>query len=144
MAATSCFSGAVIILSLSTAVFNSAGLTYSEAEYSTIGLKLINFITYLICLQLVDRKGRRPLLMGSIWSTATCWTFIIVVQYFPSKAGAICTVIVIFATSVCMNIGIRPLLYVIINELFPYQYRAAGNAWAGMLEYSLQSIIGKF
>lgn len=134
IAVSFCCAGITIVSAYSTAILTLSGLHWSDAEICTIGLKVLSVVNYVACLFLVDRIGRRPLLLGSLGGCAVAWTLLTGCVWLSNKRiRSIATAVIIFLVQFFMNIGIRPLFYVLVPELFPFEFRTAGKSLSAMV-----------
>lgn len=58
------FTGINAVIFFSTSIFEGAGLSKEHAQYATIGTGAVNVIMTLVSLVLVERAGRKTLLLG--------------------------------------------------------------------------------
>ncbi len=102
----------------------------SDPAYFSFGLQALSFVLMLIAFWLIDRAGRRPLLLISCGGTTLCWPILVVAGLFPHswawKPYFVLGIIVL--AQVFINIGIKPLIFPIVPELFPMQSRPGSAA----------------
>ena len=101
------------------------------AILATLGLGLVNVLATLVALPLIDRWGRRPLLLGglvgmclSLGATGLSFYFN---QHLWSGHVALASMFV-FIISFAMSLG--PICWLIIAEIFPLEIRGVGAAFA--------------
>ncbi|MBC2595233.1 sugar porter family MFS transporter [Ruficoccus amylovorans] len=117
-------SGINAILYFAPRIFEMTGLGAHTALFQSIGIGVINLIFTFLGIRLIDRLGRRTLLylgcFGYIASLSICsWAF------FSEnyKIVPLC----IFAFIAAHAIGQGTVIWVLISEIFPNRYRAAGQ-----------------
>ncbi len=118
-------SGINAILYFAPRIFEMTGLGQKAALLQSVGIGVTNLIFTFVGLALIDRLGRRTLLtigsFGYIASLGLCsWAFF--TQHFSIVPACI------FAFIAAHAIGQGTVIWVLISEIFPNQYRAAGQS----------------
>jgi MFS family permease len=118
-------SGINAILYFAPRIFALTGLGEQAALLQSVGIGITNLIFTFVGLWLIDRLGRRTLLLigsiGYIVSLGTCaWAFY-------TRHESIVPVS-IFAFIAAHAIGQGTVIWVLISEIFPNRYRAAGQS----------------
>ena len=107
-------------------MFELAGLDASSALLSTAGIGLVNLVTTMLGMYLIDRVGRRRLMLigslGYIVSLAT------VAWAFASGAGGMVVVFFVFAFIASHAVGQGAVIWVFIAEIFPNNVRTKGQS----------------
>ena len=118
-------SGINAILYFAPRIFSLTGLGQQAALLQSVGIGITNLIFTFVGLWLIDRLGRRTLLLigsfGYIASLGLCsWAF---------YTGHVAIVpACIFAFVAAHAIGQGTVIWVLISEIFPNTYRAAGQS----------------
>ena len=118
-------SGINAILYFAPRIFSLTGLGQQAALLQSVGIGITNLIFTFVGLWLIDRLGRRTLLLigsvGYIASLGLCsWAF---------YTGHVAIVpACIFAFIAAHAIGQGTVIWVLISEIFPNTYRAAGQS----------------
>jgi sugar porter (SP) family MFS transporter len=118
-------SGINVVLYFAPRIFGSAGLSDTEALHQAVGIGVTNFIFTFVGLWLIDRLGRRTLLLigsfGYILSLClVAWAF------FTGHLGIV--PVGIFAFIAAHAVGQGAVIWVFIAEIFPNRQRAGGQA----------------
>ncbi|MEO7318037.1 MAG: sugar porter family MFS transporter [Chthoniobacteraceae bacterium] len=118
-------SGINAILYFAPRIFEMTGLGQKAALLQSVGIGVTNLVFTFVGLALIDRLGRRTLLtigsFGYIASLGLCsWAFF--TQHF--SIVPVCIFVFIAAHA----IGQGTVIWVLISEIFPNQYRAAGQS----------------
>ncbi|CAN1297097.1 Putative polyol transporter 1 [Linum perenne] len=115
-------------------IFEKAGITGdNEKLLATVAVGIVKTLFILVATFLLDRVGRRPLLLGSfagmITSLATLGMCLTVIGQDPTKkikwAVGLCITTVLSAVA-CFSIGAGPVTGVYSTEIFPLRLRAQG------------------
>eukprot|EP01087_Luapelamoeba_hula_P005072 TRINITY_DN1515_c0_g1_i2.p1 TRINITY_DN1515_c0_g1~~TRINITY_DN1515_c0_g1_i2.p1 ORF type:complete len:438 (-),score=78.61 TRINITY_DN1515_c0_g1_i2:257-1570(-) len=118
-------------------IFKSAGVSKGGAYYATIGIGAWNFITTIVAVLVVDRLGRRPLLLiGMTIMIAADIVGGISAIAIPNPAGSYISIICVFVFIAGFEGGIGPLFWIIINELFPSDIRETAASLANALQWA--------
>ena len=119
------FSGINAVLYFAPRIFEMAGLGEKAALLQSIGIGVTNLVFTFVGLWLIDRVGRRTLLvigsLGYIASLGLCaWAF--ATEHFAFVP------ICLFAFIAAHAIGQGAVIWVFISEIFPDHFRATGQA----------------
>lgn len=109
-----------------------------SALAATFGLGVLNFLATVVALWLVDRAGRRPLMIfGSAVMVAGLAAVIVSAQFELPMLGLIGLGIYIIAFALSLG----PLPYVLMSELFPSTIREAGIATASAMSWLFNMLV---
>ena len=119
-------SGINFIIYFSPRVFGLAGLDASASLLSTTGIGIVNLVFTIAGMLLIDRYGRRTLmLIGSISYIVSLGA---VAWAFYSGAGGMLVVLFVFLFIASHAIGQGAVIWVFIAEIFPNNVRAKGQS----------------
>jgi len=109
-------------------ILQMAGFKYaSNAILATLGIGIVNVLFTIIALPLIDRWGRRPLLLYGLLGMFISLVILGTAFYFPSFAAlrwvAVASMVTYIA-SFAMSLG--PIMWLIISEIFPLNIRGVG------------------
>jgi len=118
-------SGINAILYFAPRIFEMTGLGARAALLQSVGIGITNLVFTFVGLWLIDKLGRRTLLtigsFGYIASLGLCsWAFF--TQHYAIVPACI------FAFIAAHAIGQGTVIWVLISEIFPNQYRATGQS----------------
>jgi sugar porter (SP) family MFS transporter len=137
------FVGINVIFYYSNVLWQAVGFSADESAVYTVITSVINVLTTLIAIALIDKIGRKPLLLiGSSGMAVTLITMSIIFANAtvgpdgnPSLPGASGVVALIAANLFVVAFGMSwgPVVWVLLGEMFPNRIRAAalGIAAAG-------------
>jgi MFS family permease len=126
VAAFNQLSGINVIIYFAPRVFELAGLDSGSALLSSAGIGLVNLFATLLGMYLIDRAGRRTLmLIGSIGYIVSLAT---VAWAFTTDGGGVFVVFFIFLFIASHAVGQGAVIWVFIAEIFPNNVRARGQS----------------
>ena len=134
-------SGINAILYFAPRIFEMTGLGQKAALLQSVGIGVTNLVFTFVGLALIDRLGRRTLLtigsFGYIASLGLCsWAFF--TQHFSIVPACI------FAFIAAHAIGQGTVIWVLISEIFPNQYRAAGQSLGSSTHWIFAALLTTF
>ncbi|AKN15987.1 sugar porter family MFS transporter [Mycobacterium haemophilum] len=136
------FVGINVIFYYSNVLWEAVGFTESSSFTITVITSVTNILTTLIAIALIDKIGRKPLLLiGSAGMSVTLATMAVIfgaarlIDGKPHLEGAAGPVALIAANLFVVAFGMSwgPVVWVLLGEMFPNRIRAAalGVAAAG-------------
>lgn len=120
-------------------IFESAGLGESTALLSSIGVGAINLIFTLFGVFLIDKMGRKKLML--IGSIGYIISLSLVAAAFFLNWGGLWVPIFLFIFIASHAIGQGAVIWVFISEIFPNKLRASGQAFGSSTHWVLAAII---
>jgi MFS transporter, SP family, sugar:H+ symporter len=145
------FVGINVIFYYSSALWQSVGFTEENALLITVITSVVNIVTTLIAISLIDRAGRRPLLLiGSVGMAITLGTLMLIFATAPLNAdgqpelsGATGPIALLAANLFVFSFGMSwgPVVWVLLGEKFPNRIRAAALSVAAAAQWVANWII---
>ena len=134
-------SGINAVLYFAPRIFEMTGLEESAALLQSVGIGITNLIFTFVGLWLIDRLGRRTLLVigsfGYIASLGLCaWAF-------STEAFGIVPAC-IFAFIAAHAVGQGAVIWVFISEIFPNRDRASGQAFGCFTHWIFAALLTLF
>jgi len=122
------------VLAYATVIFERAGAGADASFMQTVYVGLVNLVFTVFALLLIDRVGRRPLLLAGMSGMAAC--LLLTAYGFGAADGAINPRIVLagllgFVASFAMSLG--PVMWVLLSEIFPNRLRALAISCVGLV-----------
>jgi len=132
-------SGINFIIYFAPRIFNLAGLDSSSSLLSTAGVGIINLIFTMIGLSLIDKFGRKLLmLIGSIGYIVSLG---VISWAFYSGMGGTLVVFSVFFFIASHAIGQGAVIWVFIAEIFPNAVRAKGQSLGASTHWVYAALI---
>jgi sugar porter (SP) family MFS transporter len=133
------WSGINFILYYAPEILERAGLAAKESLFNSIAIGGTNLVFTFVGLFLIDRAGRKTLLIigsiGYILSLAmVAWCF-----YAHTGAGMLMTFLLLFIAS--HAIGQGAVIWVFLSEIFPNKVRALGQSFGASVHWVFAALI---
>ena len=116
-------------------IFNYAEEIFAQAGYGVSGILFnivitgsVNLIFTLVAIAMVDRFGRRGLMLAGCAGLVVTHS-LIGLSYFLHLKG-LAVVIPVLASMACYALSLAPITWVLISEIFPNRIRGAAVATA--------------
>lgn len=135
-------SGINFVIYYAPRIFEAAGLAQSTALLSSVGIGAINLVFTMLGIYLIDRAGRKTLLIyGSIGYITT---LSVVSWAFYTEAGGFVVVLGVFGFIASHAAGQGAIIWVFISEIFPNHVRAYGQAFGSGVHWVFAALITLF
>ncbi|WP_063767183.1 sugar porter family MFS transporter [Streptomyces hygroscopicus] len=135
--------GINLVIYFAPQILQSAGMGSSSSLLATVGLGVVNVLFTVVGMALVDRVGRKPLLLAGAAGMTLTLAALAVVMSVPGLPGAnglsftfLCLYIVMYAVSPGLG------AYVVISEIFPLHVRAKATGIATFVIFATNLVIG--
>ena len=133
-------SGINAIIYYAPRIFEMTGLGKDSALLSSAGIGLVNLIFTMVGLSLIDRAGRRKLML--IGSFGLILTLGLVAQAFYTESfNGIWVPVCLFVYIAFFAMSQGAVIWVFISEIFPNKVRAKGQALGSFTHWILAAII---
>ena len=133
-------SGINAIIYYAPRIFEMAGLGAHSSLLSTVGIGMINFIFTLLAINIIDKVGRRLLmLIGSFGLIASL--FMVGFTFYSGQFSgfAIPIYMMVFIAFFAFSQG--AVIWVFISEIFPNQVRAKGQTLGSSTHWIMAALI---
>ena len=108
-------------------IFQAAGFgTATTALAATIGIGVVNVLATVVAIALVDRVGRRPLLLAGLMGMVGSLLVLGIAWRQAAAVGWLGTVTVacIGVYIICFAFSLGPIVWLMISEIYPTRIRA--------------------
>jgi sugar porter (SP) family MFS transporter len=120
--------GINVIFNYAEEIFKDAGYSLSSVLQNIAWTGSVNFAFTLVALGLVDRLGRRPLMLFGAGGLAAIYTVLGYCYYSGMKGLPL--LLLVLAAIACYAMSLAPVTWVVISEIFPNRIRGAAMAVA--------------
>ncbi|HEY2724790.1 MAG TPA: sugar porter family MFS transporter, partial [Pseudonocardiaceae bacterium] len=144
------FVGINVIFYYSTSLWHSVGFSESDSLTITVITSVTNVVTTLIAIAIVDKVGRKPMLLGgsagmavTLGTMALCFSHAIGSGDNVSLPGSWGTTALIAANLYVVFFGATwgPVVWVLLGEMFPNRIRAAALGLAASAQWIANCLI---
>jgi sugar porter (SP) family MFS transporter len=133
-------SGINAIIYYAPRIFEMTGLGQGAALLSSAGIGLVNFCFTLLGVNLIDRFGRRTLmLVGSVGLIATLG--LVARAFYSQKFTGYTVPVLLFVYIAFFAFSQGAVIWVFISEIFPNAVRAKGQALGSSTHWVMATII---
>ena len=132
-------SGINFILYYAPEILEKAGLAAKESLFNSIAIGGINLIFTFIGLYLIDRLGRKQLLI--IGSIGYIISLAMVAWCFQAHAGSVILMTFLLLFIASHAIGQGAVIWVFISEIFPNKTRALGQSFGCSVHWVFAALI---
>ncbi|WP_266075248.1 sugar porter family MFS transporter [Haladaptatus caseinilyticus] len=133
-------------------IFESTGFEASASILATVGVGLVNVTMTIVAVLLIDRVGRRPLLLVGLTGMTLALTGLAAAFVLPGLSGLVGWVAVgsLMLYVGFFAIGMGPVFWLLISEIYPLQVRGSAMGvvtvanWASNLavSFTFLSLVG--
>ncbi|MBB3603291.1 sugar porter (SP) family MFS transporter [Mycolicibacterium sp. BK556] len=134
-------SGIDAILYYAPVIFREVGLGETGPILATVGLGTINVLATVLAMWLVDRVGRRPLLLCGLAPMAISLVIMSACLLLDSSVGGLATIVCLAIFIFAFAVSLGPLPYVLMSEIFPSAVRPLGMAVAAATAWGVNAVV---
>ncbi|MCM3268528.1 sugar porter family MFS transporter [Paenibacillus elgii] len=123
-------------------IFKEAGAGTNASLVQTILVGLINFLFTILALWLIDKAGRKALLLvGSALMTVSLLVIGIAFHSGQTSGPLVLVFILIYVAAFAISLG--PVVWVLLSEIFPNRIRGRATAIASMSLWAADYIVSQ-
>jgi sugar porter (SP) family MFS transporter len=124
-------------------IMSNAGLAASNSILTTLIVGVVNVLFTIVALLLVDRVGRKPLLMVGLCGIALALLILGLGYALPSLSGAVAYVtfvgLALYIASFAASFGV--VLWVVLPEIFPLRIRGSAMGLCTICHWSANLLV---
>src|SRR5579875_88174 len=138
------FTGINTVIYYAPTIFQFAGFaSASAAILATAGVGLINVLLTIVALRLLDRAGRRPLLLWGLVGMIASLGLLGFAFLSPSLSSALAWIAVVSLAIyvACFAIGLGPVFWLMIAEIYPLRVRGRAMAVATVANWGANLVV---
>lgn len=122
-------------------IFEEAGMAARSALLSSVGIGVINLIFTMIGLALIDRIGRRFLMIVGSFGYLISLSLVAWIFSQGTPTGGLLVPILLFVFIAAHAIGQGAVIWVFISEIFPNQVRSWGNSLGSSTHWVFAALV---
>jgi SP family arabinose:H+ symporter-like MFS transporter len=123
-------------------IFSAAGYSVSDMLFNVMITGSVNLIFTFVALSLVDKIGRKKLMLIGAGGLALIYT-IVGTLYFTGSTGLPLLIFVVAAIA-CYAMTLAPVTWVVLSEIFPNKVRGAAMAMATFALWSGNALLAYY
>jgi sugar porter (SP) family MFS transporter len=125
-------------------LLHDAGLGASSALLANVGIGAVNVVMTIVAIRLLDRSGRRPLLIrGSagmaVGMVAAALAFAGGTHLTGARAAVAIAALVVYTGS--FAIGLGPVFWLMISEIYPQRVRGTAMSVASLANWAANFLV---
>ena len=136
------FMGVNAVLYYGPEIFADAGFAAKESSFSTVLVGLVNMLSTILAVFLMDRAGRKALVYFGVSLMIACLVTIGV--FFRLHVMGVAFVAVFLAYIFAQAISISAVVFVLLSEMYPDKVRGVAMSIAGLSLWVGTFLIGQF
>lgn len=136
------FMGVNAVLYYGPEIFANAGLAAEDSSLSTVLVGLVNMLTTILAVFIIDRVGRKKLIWFGVSSMIVCLIAIGVI--FATGSGGTLLLIFFLLYIFSQAISISAVVFVLLSEMYPNRVRGMAMSIAGLALWVGTYLIGQF
>ncbi len=135
-------SGINAILYYANSIFASAGFSASSAALQTVGVGLVNLLATLLGMSLIDKLGRKTLLLIGSVGMVVALSGVAAIFYTHTHQALLVWLLVLFIVFFAISQG--SVIWVYIAEVFPNRVRSKGQSIGSSAHWISAAIITRY
>ncbi|MFF7635352.1 MFS transporter [Kitasatospora sp. NPDC008050] len=144
LAAVQQFGGINSIIYYAPSIMARAGMGAANSIGCSVAIGTVNVLMTIAAVPLIDRAGRRPLLLWSLSGMALSLIALgIALGPAPGRGGDLVALIAMAAYVGSFAIGLGPVFWVLAAELFPPESRARGASACALVNWAANFVVGQ-
>ena len=120
--------GINVVFNYAEEIFKAAGYDVSGVMFNQVITGVVNCAFTVAAMCLVDKWGRRPLMLLGAGGLAVLYTILGCCYHFEVKGVAV--LIVVMAAIACYAMTLAPITWVVLSEIFPDRVRGTAMSVA--------------
>jgi MFS transporter, SP family, arabinose:H+ symporter len=127
------------VLYYSNFIFSMAGYDAASGDLQAVAIGLSNLVGTLVALAVIDRFGRRFLLMVGSVGTSACLASAAAIFHFERAQNLLILCLVLFVGFFALSQG--AVIWVFLSEIFPSEVRAKGQSLGSTTHWVMNALI---
>ncbi len=118
--------GINVFLYYAPVIFDHATHSGNASLLATVLLGVVNVVFTILAMALVDRAGRKPLLLAGSAGMALC--LVAMGSAIMHQSSSSWLLFVVLAYIACFAFSVGPVTWIVLSEIFPSEFRARAMA----------------
>jgi ferritin-like metal-binding protein YciE len=137
------FAGINAVIAYAPSILERTGLNASSSILCSLAVGVANVVATIAAVRLVDRRGRRPLLLASAAGTSASLLVLgLSSELSPGGWASGLSLLGLLAYIAAFALGLGPVFWLLIAEIFPLEARAAGVGAATAVNWFSSFLVG--
>ncbi|CAG9570622.1 unnamed protein product [Danaus chrysippus] len=137
--------GTYVIVTYASTILISTGVKFEiSPEVQTFSFPIFMIVGSLLLAAIVEKVGRKPLLIGSFLITAICMALIVIMMILQERGWNVPSWLPVLAIVMAVSMygaGVSPLPYIIMTEMFSFQIRAKAMGMIVTVAWSFTAVL---
>ncbi|CAF0876193.1 unnamed protein product [Brachionus calyciflorus] len=112
----------------SNSIFKNAGISGDMIQYAVLSTGVVNFLSTILCTMLIDKLGRKPLLLYPMILIIIDFILLTIFLYIKGPVFSYLSIVCIMVFIVCFAVGLGPIPFIYAAECFGQEARGAALA----------------
>ncbi len=123
-------------------IFSQAGFDSGRTQIlATIGVGTVNVLTTILAMFLIDKVGRRPLLIVGFVGTAVTMLVIAAAVVYPTLVPSWVVIAMLLLYIASFAVAVGPLPHLLMSEIFPLRVRGPGMSMASISNWGFNFVV---
>jgi MFS transporter, SP family, arabinose:H+ symporter len=114
-------------------IFEKSGIGTNAAFMQAALVGFVNLVFTVVAMAMIDRVGRRPLLVFGLSGIAACMLLLAWAFNAGDAANPRLILVAILGFVACFAVSLGPVMWVLFSELFPNRVRGVAISFAGLV-----------
>ena len=136
------FMGVNAVLYYGPEIFADAGLAPEDSSFSTVLVGLVNMLTTILAVFIIDKVGRKKLIWFGVGCMIACLIAIGCIFAFHGEGALLLCFFLLYIFS--QAISISAVVFVLLSEMYPTRVRGIAMSIAGLALWVGTYLIGQF
>lgn len=140
------FMGVNAVLYYGPDIFADAGLGSEDSSFSTVLVGLVNMLTTILAVFIIDKVGRKKLIYFGVSCMIACLVLIGLYFLYGKELGTSPVVLLVLFLLYIFSqaISISAVVFVLLSEMYPNRVRGIAMSIAGLALWIGTYLIGQF
>lgn len=135
-------SGVNVIVYFAPSILKSSGFADSASLLATVGVGTINVLMTIVGMSIVDKVGRKPLLISGLVGMFVSLVVLGMMDLFPGFSGSsIVEVLCLFVYMASNAVGVGVIIFLLPSEIFPMRIRGAAMSISLLFNWGTNFVV---